>query len=133
MFKLSDYKQKKTTYTGIKAGYYLAEIVAVVDNENYVKGDAFIVKYLLNNLDGSYAGKFEETFLNDISNYRTSKLADLMSKLGIDNTDDLVGITIRVEIKYRVVSHSCSLPSIINHEPITGTDLPFSDLPKEEK
>lgn len=131
MFKLSDIKKKTTHSRDTRPGTYLAEVTAVVDNNKYFDGSAFIIKYRLFDLDGECVGVFEETFLNNIQNRRTQDLALLMQQLQIDDANNLVGVTIQVEIKYRITDNGARFPSIITRMPLPPPTLEPS-IPSEE-
>jgi hypothetical protein len=77
------------------------------------------------------AGLFEETFLNNSKNRRTQELVLLMQQLQIDEADDLVGVTIQIEIKYRVTDSGARFPSIIARTPLPPPTLEPS-IPSEE-
>ena len=129
MFKISDIKKKSTPHD-TRPGSYLAEVTSVEDNNKYVSGDAFVVKYRLSHLDGEYIGTFDETFLNNTKNRRTQELVTLMEQLCVDDVNDLVNITIKVEIKYRVTESGARFPSIVTRMPLPPpSDLP---IPSEE-
>lgn len=130
MFTLASIK-KKPSPCDTRPGTYLAEITAIVNNDKYFDGSAFIIKYRLFGLDGECAGLFEETFLNNSKNRRTQELVLLMQQLQIDEADDLVGVTIQVEIKYRVTDSGARFPSIIARTPLPPPTLEPS-IPSEE-
>ena len=130
MFKISDIQKKTTTAPrDTRPGIYAAEVIAIEDNEKYVDGAAFIVRYRLSSLDGTHIGMFEETFLNNNQNRRTQDLVCLMQQLEIDDANDLAGVTIQVEIRYRITPSGYRLPSIVSRAPLTSTP-PIS--PEEE-
>ena len=123
MFKISDIKKTTNTrYT--RPGTYLAEVIAVEDNNKYVDSGAFIVQYRLLSLDGECVGVFEETFLNNAQNRRTQELVLLMQQLQIDDANDLVGVTIQVAIKYRVTDSGARFPSIVTRTPLPPPSAP---------
>lgn len=132
MFKLSDIQKQTTTTTrDTRPGIYAAEVIAIEDSEKYVDGDAFIVQYRLSGLDGKHVGMFEETFFNNNQNRRTQDLVRLMQQIQIDDANDLVGVTIQVEIKYRITPSGYRLPSIVARTPLPPlTSLP--PVPSEE-
>ena len=132
MFSLNDFKKKNSSPSSIKAGVYHATVIEVYDNDKYVDGSAFIVRYKLCNADGSYVGEFQETFFNSTSNPRTLELADLMDKLGVETADDLVGKTFLVEIRFRITSYGKSLPSIVSRTPLSSFATPPSSSSMEE-
>lgn len=130
MISLKDLKKKANSPASIKPGVYHAEVIEVAEDEKYVDGTAFIVKYKLYDVDGNLRGDFKETFHNNTNNARTAELAEFMEEIGVEMVDDLIGITMRVDIKYRITSYGKSLPSIISRTPIA---LPTSDEVKEAK
>ena len=124
MFKLSDAKKKTHSAHDTRPGTYLAEVTAIEDSEKYIDGDAFIVKYNLSSLNGEYVGMFEETFLNNTQNRRTQELVQLMQQFQLDDVNDLVGVTIKVEIKYRVTDSGARFPSIVTRTPLPPPATP---------
>ena len=129
MFKISDIK-KTISSRDTRPGTYLAKVIAVEDNENYVNGDAFIVNYRLSSLDGEYVGLFEETFLNSTLNRRTQDLVTLMKQLDVDDVNDLVEVTIKVDIRYHITPSGYRLPSIVARTPLPPPSDP--PMPSEE-
>ncbi len=130
MISIKEMKKKANSISSIKPGAYHAEVIEVAEDEKYVDGTAFIVKYKLYDVDGNYRGDFKETFYNNTHNVRTLELAEFMEELGVEIVDALVGVTMRVDIKYRITSYGKSLPSIISRTPIA---LPTCDEAKEAK
>lgn len=126
MLCLNDLKKKSRFTSSIKAGVYHATVIEVTDNDKYVAGSAFIVKYQLSDVNGGCVGEFQETFFNSTSNPRTLELAELMDKLGVETADDLVGKTFLVEIRFRITSYGKSLPSIVKRSPIPQATTPSS-------
>ena len=131
MFSLDDLKKKTNSTASIKAGQYHATVIEVADNNKYVAGTAFIVKYALYSVDGCFVGEFQETFYNTTCNPRTLELAELMDQLGLETADDLVGKTYLVEIRFRITSFGKSLPSIVKRSPLPPTS-PLSSVTAEE-
>ena len=129
MFTIKKLKKSPNPTKRIKAGTYHAVVTAVLDDEKYVAGDAFILEYSLQRPDGTDAGEFRETFFNLRANERTKEIVALVEKLGFNDVEDLVGLHFEVEIRYRVTPHGASLPSIINRIPISP---PIADAPSEE-
>ena len=127
MFQIKDYKSKKSTASCVMPGSYLAEIVNIVDNNKYVDGDAFIIKYNLLDRDGKIVAPFEETFLNYTKYPRTKSLLELLKQMELKTVDELVGKVIEVEIRYRVTDYSTSLPSIVSRVPLP-TDVVNSEV-----
>ena len=118
MFQIKKSKPQKNTASHVKPGSYLAEIVSVVDNDKYVDGDAFIIKYNLFDHDGKKVAPFEETFFNYSRYSRTQNLIELLEQLDLKTVDELIGKVIEVEIRYRVTDYNSSLPSIISRFPL---------------
>lgn len=131
MFSLNDLKKKTSSTSSIKAGVYHATVIEVSDNEKYVDGSAFIVRYQLSDVDGGFVGEFKETFFNSTSNPRTLELAELMDKLGLESADELVSKTFLVEIRFRITNFGKSLPSIVKRSPLPLT-TPLSSVTAEE-
>jgi hypothetical protein len=131
MFKLSETKTFSSGTRYIRPGTYLAEITKVADSEKYFNGDAFVVNYQLYSLDNQTVGEFAETFFNNTANRRTQDLAKLMTALGIDDANDLVGVTIRVNIKYRVTESGYRLPSIDTREVLPESSATIDDVSDE--
>lgn len=121
MIELRSLKKKAKTTASIKPGTYLAEVTEVADDTKYVDGAAFIVKYKLLSTEGQLVGDFRETFYNSMSNSRTAALAEFMDELGVKTVDELVGVTMRIEIRYRVTNYGKSLPSIVSRTPIPSS------------
>ena len=133
MFKLRETEELQSTPQGIRPGTYLAEVVAVIDSENYAPGDAFIVSYKLYDISGQYVGDFQETFLNNTRNPRTMDLANLMRQLGADDVEKLIGQTILVSIKYRVTDRGYRFPSIESRSPQPPLPVPPSTTSEEDE
>lgn len=119
MISIKEMKKKANSISSIKPGAYHAEVIEVAEDEKYVDGTAFIVKYKLYDGDGNLRGDFRETFYNNTNNARTRELAEFMEKIGVDEVDDLIGVKMSVEIKFRITSYGKSLPSIISRTPLS--------------
>lgn len=118
MFEIKKSSTQKSTAPRVKAGSYLAKIVSVEDNEKYVKGDAFIIKYNLFDHEGKMVAPFEETFFNYSRYPRTQSLLKLLKQLELKTVDKLIGKVIEVEVRYKITDYNRNLPSIVSRVPL---------------
>ena len=120
MFSLKDLKNKRhaNSKSNLTAGKYFAKVTDFAYDEDFVDHGAFIIAYeLCKELDG-VKKTFSEKFFNDLNNPRTSDLAKLLEKLGLEYIEELVGRSFIVEIKYRLTNSGHSLPSIVDRTPL---------------
>ena len=119
MFSLKETKKKSSqSKRSLTPGTYCAIVTAVEDDDNFINGGAFWIRYEIHLPDGTFLQKFSEKFLNDIKYPRTKDLADLLQTLGKEDVEELVGVKLEITVKSNLTQTGIS-PTITQRSPWT--------------